>query len=123
MIDLKFCHVTLAVKDMETSLRFYQDVAGLAIKRRFPAGPDMEITFLGNGETEVELICNKANSYTGQVGNGVSLGFVTPSLEDTIALLREKGYETDGVIESPSPNVRYFFAYDPDGYRVQFVQS
>jgi len=119
---MKFCHVTLSVKDIEASLRFYQEIIGLDVKRRFAAGPDTEIAFLGNGDTEVELITDAARDGT-EPGNDVSLGFMTGSLEDTIALLREKGYETDGAIISPNPHVSFFFARDPDGYNVQFVKG
>ena len=120
---MKLCHITLSVKNLDASLRFYQEIAGLTIQRRFPAGPELEIAFLADGETEVELICGGAPHDGAALGQGVSLGFVSPSLEDTMALLREKGYETDGVIERPNPRVSYFFALDPDGYRVQFVQG
>lgn len=121
---MKFNHVTLSVRDLEASMRFYQDVAGLAVTRRFQGGPDTEIVFLGSGDTEVELIQNKSAS-DGAVtqGNGISLGFVSPSIEDTINLLREKGYETDGVIIRPNPNTSFVFALDPDGFRVQFLQG
>ena len=118
---MKFCHITLSVKDIEASLRFYKDITGLEVKRRFAAGPDTEIAFLGSGDTEIELISGGAAHDGAEQGQGVSLGFVAGSLEDTIALLREKGYETDGTILSPNPHVSFFFARDPDGYSVQFV--
>lgn len=52
---MKITWVTLSVKDMEESLRFYQEIVGLNIVNRFPAGPGVEIVFLGDGETKVEL--------------------------------------------------------------------
>ena len=119
---MKFCHVTLSVKNIEASLRFYQDIIGLNITRRFFAGPNTEIVFLGSGDTEVELISGDTRNIT-EPGNGISLGFVSESLEDTIKLLREKGYETDGKIISPNPHVSFFFVRDPDGYNIQFVKT
>ena len=119
---MKFCHVTLSVRDLDASVRFYHEIVGLDIIRRFPAGPGRDIVFLGSGDTEVELISGAAND-SRDAGLGISLGFNAESLEGTIALLRAKGYETDGEIVSPNPNTSFFFARDPDGYNVQFVKS
>ena len=119
---MKFRHVTLSVKDMDASLRFYQNMTGLELHRRYQARPGTEIAFLGSGETEVELISSESDASAGPApGQGISLGFESASLEDTIRSLRENNYETDGVIQSPNPNVRFFFALDPDGYRIQFI--
>ncbi len=46
---MKFCWCTITVKDMEESLKFYQEVVGLKLNRRFEAGPGVEIAFLGDG--------------------------------------------------------------------------
>ena len=70
----------------------------------------------------MELISRAAHDGT-ESGKGISLGFESGSLEDTIALLREKGHETDRAIISPNPDVSFFFARDPDGYNIQFVKS
>ena len=115
---MRFNYVTITVKDMDASIRFYQDVIKLPLNRRFMSGSGAEIAFLGNGDTELELITGKVND---KLGVGVSLGFEVESLEDTIALLREKGYETDGVIISPAPDVSFFYGKDPDGYSIQFA--
>ena len=117
---MKFNHVTLSVADLEASVRFYKDIVGLEEQRRFSAGPGREIVFLGSGDTQLELI-GGANHNGAELGKGLSMGFVAESLENQIALLRDKGYETDGKIISPQPNVRFFFAKDPDGYAVQFI--
>ena len=119
---MKFNHVTLSVKNLEASVSFYKDIVGLDITRRFQAGPGREIVFLGSGDTEVELI-GGAEHGGAELGKGISMGFAAESLEDMITLLREKGYETDGNIVSPQPNVRFFFTRDPDGYNIQFINN
>ena len=50
---MKFCWSTLRVKNMDESLKFYEEVVGLILDKRFNAGPGMEIAFLGDGETKV----------------------------------------------------------------------
>ena len=120
---MQFCHVTLAVKDLDASLRFYQDIVKLNLNKRLSVGADIEIALLGDA-AEIELICGSMGIYRDgeRKGNGISIGFLTESLEGTIALLREKGYETDGNILSPNPSTSFFFAKDPDGYTVQFMK-
>ena len=54
-----FCWSTLMVKDLERSLGFYRDLLGLPVTRRFAAGPEREIVFLGDGETKIELVCHR----------------------------------------------------------------
>ena len=55
-------------------------------------------------------------------GNGVSVGFEVDSLEDTMQKLKENGVPILSGIISPGPHISFFFAADPDGYRVQFVE-
>ena len=58
---MKLLWTTLYVKNLDESIAFYSELAGLRMMRRFPAGPGMEIAFMGNGaedETLVELLCN-----------------------------------------------------------------
>ena len=80
---MKFCWVTITVKEMEESVRFYQEIVGLTIDRRFQGGPGVEITFLGNGETKVELICNEEIKDI-NIGQNISLGFEVDSVDDMI---------------------------------------
>jgi lactoylglutathione lyase len=53
---MKFLWTTILVNNMDESLKFYEEIVGLKLTERFQAGPGMEISFLGEGETKVELI-------------------------------------------------------------------
>lgn len=118
---MNFVWVTLQVRDMEESLRFYQNVIGLAIDRRFTAGPT-EIAFLGKGETKVELIMDGSEKWKGQK-EGISIGFEVSSLDETIAMVKENGLEIQSGPFQPNPHVRFFYILDPNGVSVQFVEN
>ena len=119
---MAFLWTTITVKDMEESLKFYQEIVGLPLNRRFPAGPGMEIAFLGEDATKVELIYNP-NVKEISMGTDISLGFAVGSVNEKIALLEEKGIKLHSGPFSPNPHVKYFFIQDPNGLKIQFVEE
>jgi lactoylglutathione lyase len=119
---MKFCWTTINVKNLGESLRFYQEIVGLAIDRRFPAGPGMEIVFLGDGETKVELIYNEKSKEV-VLGKDISLGFEVKSLEDTMEAVKKMGIAIQGGPFQPNPHIKFFYVYDPNGLKIQFVEN
>ncbi len=126
---LKFGWSTLKVKDLDESVRFYTEVIGLKLNRRFNAGPESEIAFLGDGmyagdgtsATEIELICVKGSS-TVSVGEDISWGFVVDSLDDTMASLKAKGVAIHSGPFSPAPFIRFIYILDPNGFKLQLAE-
>ena len=119
---MKFCWCTLTVKNMEESLKFYQDLVGLKVEKRFNAGPGTEIVFLGDGETKVELICNEANDKC-NMGSDISLGFEVDSIDEMMILAKERGITIASGPIQPNPHVKFFFVMDPNGLKIQFVEN
>ncbi|MDR1916339.1 MAG: VOC family protein [Synergistaceae bacterium] len=119
---MKFLLVTIHVRDLDESIAFYRDIVGLAVKRRFSGGPGVEIAFLGEGETEVELISDAKNPDV-SVGTGISIGFETASVNELISSLREKCVPVISEVIQPNPHVKFFFATDPNGVRIEFLES
>ncbi|NLT40079.1 MAG: VOC family protein [Clostridiales bacterium] len=119
---MRFCWSTLAVKDMDESLKFYQEIVGLKLTGRFGAGPGKEIAFLGDGDTKIELLHDKENKEI-CTGKDISWGFEVENVDEFYAMLKEKGVKTLSEPESPAPNTRFFFASDPNGMKLQFVQT
>lgn len=118
---MSFVHTTIMVKDMEESLKFYQKIVGLEIANRFPTDTG-EIVFLGDGETKIELVYNnqlKEVSY----GEHISLGFSVESLDKTMDFVRKKGIGIHSGPIQPNPNTRFFFVLDPNGLRIQFIET
>lgn len=118
---MKFCWSTLYVKDLDESIQFYEGVIGLPLVRRFNAGEQTEIAFLGGGETQVELI-QDAGRPGGNVGADISWGFAVDSLEQAFESMKEKDIKLLSDIIQPNPHSRFFFVEDPNGFKVQIAQ-
>lgn len=119
---MKFCWVTLNVKNMADSLRFYEEIVGLKVARRKNPMPGTEIVFLGEGETQVELIRNERNN-TPEYGKDISLGFVTASVDREVERLKAAGITAIQGPFQPDPSVKFIYITDPNGVKIQFVEN
>lgn len=116
---MAFLWCTINVRDIEASLKFYEEIVALKVVRRF-SEPGAELAFLGEGETKLELIQGKSAPHT---GGGVSIGFKVDSLEAKMDFMQAKGIAIHSGPFAPSPRTRFFFVSDPDGVLVQFVEQ
>lgn len=121
-IKMTFLWTTIMVRNMEESLKFYQEIVGLPLSRRAGAGPGMEIAFLGEGETKVELIRNEKIEDV-NIGPDISIGFKVDSLDEKIAFLEGKGVKLHSGPFAPNPQTKFFFILDPNGLKIQFVET
>lgn len=119
---MKFCWTTINVKDMDKSINFYQEILGLDLNRRMQPSPDMELAFLGSGDTQIELINNVENKDI-FYGKDISMGFVVESTDDFAELLKEKGIELHSGPFQPNPFIKFFYILDPDGLKIQLVEN
>lgn len=119
---MKFCWTTISVRDMEKSINFYQNIIGLPIIRRMQPTPDMELAFLGEGDTQVELSCHKDAAEV-EFGKDISLGFVVESLDDFADFLKTKSIGIHSGPFQPNPFIRFLYVLDPDGLKIQFVEN
>ena len=119
---MEFCWVTINVKDMEKSLDFYQEIIGLNVNRRMKPNPDMEIIFLGSGETQIELIYNKkVDDIT--IEKDICLGFVVDSIERMSEVLKKKNIPIHSGPFQPNPSIKFLYILDPNGVKIQFVEN
>ena len=116
---MRFLWCTINVKDINTSLYFYEQIVGLPVTRQF-SEPGAELVFLGDGETKLELIQGKAEAAS---CSGVTIGFLVDKLEDKMAFMQARGIPIHSGPFAPSPRTRFFFVADPDGVLVQFVEQ
>ncbi|MGI6360707.1 MAG: VOC family protein [Bacillota bacterium] len=128
---MKFSWCTLMVNDMEKSLAFYQGFLGLNINRRFSPDSDTDICFLSGGsdQAEIELIYNKnaAQKLTAikaeEKGVGINLGIdIEGSLDEMIEKLDKHNIKVLRGPIQPSPQIRFLFVNDPNGYEVQLAE-
>ncbi len=117
---MKFCWSTLNVKDLDESVNFYTEIIGLDVNRRFESG-DMEIAFLGKGETQIELIKEK-NKDNINTGVDISWGFATENLDETLKLFEEKGVKVLSGVIQPNPFIKFVMISDPNGMTIQVVE-
>ncbi len=121
---MKYLWTTINVENLDESIDFYSDLAGLKLLKRFPAGAGIEIAFMGNGidnETLVELM---ADSSIGTVGFSefISIGFAVDSVDAMLDTVKSKNIPIySGPFETPG--FKFFGIKDPDGLNVQFFQQ
>ncbi len=100
--------------DIRLSIDFYSR-PGLPVARRMSTD-DHSITFMGDGETLLELIGDRK----GPVDHPfVFIGFTSGDAEALARILNEKCV---GPI-SPGPGVEFWFVRDPDGFAVQILKE
>ncbi len=119
---MKFCWVTIIVNNLEESLKFYNEIIGLPINRKFKAEQGIEIVFLGDGETKLELMTSNANGKV-NIGPDISIGFEVKSIDKTITYLKEKSIEIHSGPFQPNPHIKFFYILDPNGLKVQLVEN
>lgn len=110
------------VKDMQESLKFYQEVVGLKENRRFTGGKGVEIVFLGEGDTLIELMTSPEPREI-NMGSDISLGFEVDSVDQKIEEFKEMGVAILSGPFQPNPHVKFFYVLDPNGLKIQFVEN
>lgn len=110
------------VKNLEESIMFYKEIVGLNVIRRFNAGPGMEIAFIGEGETKIELTCNE-NLKEVSFGHDISLGFEVNSVDEMMSFVVGKGIDIHSGPFQPNSHTKFFYVLDPNGLKIQFVEN
>ena len=119
---MKFCWTTIIVNNLEESLKFYQEIIGLPLIRKFKTDSGTEIAFMGNEETKLELMTIKANRKV-NIGQDISIGFEVESVDKMIAYFKEKDIEIHSGPFQPNPHIKFFYLLDPNGLKVQLVEN
>lgn len=113
---MDFLFNTIVVSDLERSSKFYKDIIGLKLKRRFKTDQGVEIIFLEDSKgSSLELIKYGSNQDIDKnIKSKVKIGFAVDDLDQTIKDLKDKGIE---IVEGPVEiqNGRFVDIKDPNG--------
>ena len=119
---MKFMWTTLPVSDLEASIKFYSEFMGLGPVARMGV-PAHQVAMLGeDGQTKLELIYEPGKAIPEAPGGLISMGYAPDDLDAFMAKAAQAGIPAVGPIY-PSPDIRFFFIKDPDGYTVQLVEQ
>jgi catechol 2,3-dioxygenase-like lactoylglutathione lyase family enzyme len=137
---LELFHVGLTVKDLQRSLAFYRDVAGMEPGEIIDGQSPEFDTLTNNPGARLRAVHLKAGSFMLQLleyqaGGGATLDlhhnnvgsphfcFYVPDVEAKYRELRARGdvIITSGIVPI-ARNMRSFYTEDPDGVPVEFLQ-
>ncbi len=123
---LKLDHVGIAVKNLDETLKFYQDVLGLDLAdTEIVEEQKVKVAFLPIGDTEVELLESTADDgpiakYIERNGEGVQhLAFLVEDIEEAIKDMQDKGMRMiDEMPRYGAGGAKIAFMHPKSSYRV-----
>jgi len=118
---MKFSWVTIHVKNMDASLKFYSEILGLPITRTIDMPNGGQIIFLGAGETSIELI-DLPEETVESFNGSLSIGFSISSLKTFEILLEKNNIEVHSGPFQPNPELKFIYILDPNGVKVQLIE-
>ena len=116
----------ILVSDINTSLKFYQDLLGLKFIEKIPVwfGTMYRLRF---GNSDFKLIDPKNKPPKGPVGLDAQIGFryvtfVIKNISKVCEELKKKGIEFEIPEKEIRPGAKIAMVRDPDGNVVEFVE-
>jgi lactoylglutathione lyase len=120
----KLIHAMIRVLDLQRSAEFYERGFGLKESHRLEF-PTFTLLYLREPESgfEIELTWNKgqAEPYAHGAAYG-HMAFCAADLKAQRDLLQQLGYAVGDIKELPAGAARFFFATDPDGYKIEVLE-
>ena len=113
-------HIHLVVRDLDRSLRFYQDVFGM--EERFRDGPKMVFLNTPGSSDLVTLNEDPTEAHLIGVNGGVAhIGFRLENAADLDAAIAEVESAGGKLIRrgEHAPGVAFAYVEDPDGYVIE----
>lgn len=124
----KFLHTCYRVKDLDKSVKFYEEVLGFKEVRRLDY-PDFEFTLVymalpEDEGYELELTYNYGQEEPYDLGDGYGhIAIGVDDLEDAHEEYSQSGYEVTDIKGLSDGAATFFFIKDPDGYKIEVIQN
>lgn len=117
-------HIHLVVRDLNRSLRFYQDAFGM--KERFRAGPDMVFLSTPGSRDLITLNRDKSEAANAGTSGGIAhFGFRLVDRSELNAAIKEVESAGGKLLSRSRSGAGRPYAYfaDPDGYVIELEAS
>jgi lactoylglutathione lyase len=123
---MELIHTCYRVLDLERSVPFYEAL-GFEEMRRMPIGDDATNVFMGlpGDGARLELTHNHGRSEPYDVGSGYGhVAVAVDDLDGTLERLAERGIDPERPPYTVSEGGhRLCFVRDPDGYRIELIET
>ncbi|MEM9250033.1 MAG: VOC family protein [Pseudomonadota bacterium] len=123
----KMVHSCIRVRDDARSIDWYKTAFGLEVVDQLDF-ETFRLTYLANTQSgfELELTLNKERTEPYAMGDGYGhLAFVVEDVDAHHAALTARGVDVGELVDfAPGGTfvARFFFATDPDGYKIEVLQ-
>ncbi|WP_137664431.1 lactoylglutathione lyase [Enterococcus hulanensis] len=122
---MKMAHTCVRVKDLEASVKFYQEAFGFEESRRRDF-PDAQFTLvyltLPGDEYELELTYNYDHAAY-DLGDGYGhIAIRSEDIEKLHGEQKNKGFNVTDMKGLPGTDPSYYFITDPDGYKIEVIR-
>jgi len=126
---MRILHTMIRVTDLERSIAFYCDVLGMSLLRRkdYPEGR-FTLAFVGYGSEESSAVIELTHNWdTHSYEMGNAFGHIAVAVDDA-AEACVKVSQRGGKVTRPAGPMKHgttviAFVEDPDGYKIEFIQS
>jgi lactoylglutathione lyase len=119
-MEFAMVHNNINVRDLEKSIKFYEDNLGLKVVRRIePAEGDFRIAFLENENSSHQLELTWLRDKTGSYNlgdNEIHLAFRADDIKAAYDF-----HKKQGVVIFENPDMGIYFIVDPDGYWMEII--
>lgn len=118
---MKVKYATIAVKDMDESIKFYSEVLGFKVDGKLNPQPGLNITFLRNeGDAMIELIENVEEPEKRGI---FMVGMEISDMDATVKELSSKGVKFSRGPIDVGEGTKIAFLKDPNGVEIELIQQ